>query len=141
MWMNVINIIYIDGELSVRGGDVDMKGGGGGLGGSIWLFCRIIIGYGKIIVYGGDGSKSSNSFGGGGVGGRIVMYFMINEIFISFSYEVFGGKVGNELVFENGGGGIVFIYYMWENYIIFLIDNGGRKLRDELNVIKDYNNL
>lgn len=141
MWLNVTDTIYIDGELSARGGDADVKGGGGGSGGSVWLFCRTITGYGKITAHGGDGSKSSSSPGGGGAGGRIAMYFMINETFTSFSYEAFGGKAGNEMVSENGGGGTVFIYHMWENHTTLLIDNGGRKPRDKLNVIKDYNNL
>lgn len=69
------------------------------------------------------------------------MYFMINETFNDFSYEAFGGRAGNEQVSENGGGGTVFIYHMWENHTTLLIDNGGRKPKDKYKIIKDYNAL
>lgn len=94
LWMNVIGLIDIDGLVLVNGEDVILLfGSGGGSGGSIWMYCKKIKGYGRIVVNGGVGFFYSRVFGGGGVGGRIVIYFEVNEILIYFVYEVWGGVV------------------------------------------------
>lgn len=51
----------------------------------MWIYCYIIKGYGKIIVNGGLFLEDIyNYYGGGGVGGWIVVYFMKNDIFLYF---------------------------------------------------------
>lgn len=76
LWMNVIGLIDVDGLVFVNGEDVlFLIGSGGGSGGSIWMYCKMIRGYGRIVVNGGVGFKDSLYFGGGGVGGRVVIYF------------------------------------------------------------------
>lgn len=76
LWMNVIGLIDVDGLVLVNGEDVLLLiGSGGGSGGSIWMYCKIIRGYGRIVFNGGVGLSYSLYFGGGGLGGRIVIYF------------------------------------------------------------------
>lgn len=47
LWLNVTNMIEIDGELRSDGQDAVGDGGGGGSGGSIWMYCRVFRGQGK----------------------------------------------------------------------------------------------
>lgn len=49
LWLNVTNMIEIDGELRSDGQDAVGDGGGGGSGGSIWMYCRVFRGQGKGI--------------------------------------------------------------------------------------------
>ena len=79
--MNVTNLLEIDGALSADGADAQPQGGGGS-GGSVWVFCYIIKGYGKITANGG----SSPEDGGGGAGGRIAVYFKKNDTFSYFRW-------------------------------------------------------
>lgn len=75
-------------------------------------------------------------YGGGGVGGWIVVYFRSNRIY-SGVFEFLGGDFIGDVFF--GGVGIVFLYYFIYKYCIFLISNVGRKvLFIEYLVIKDY---
>lgn len=141
IWMNVTNVIDIDGEVSARGGDADGNGGGGGSGGSVWMWCYKVKGYGKITAHGGHGSSKATSPGGGGAGGRIAMYFKVNETMSSFRYQAIGGKAGIDGQSENGGGGTAFIYHMLENHTTLILDNGGQQPKDKWNVIDDYGNL
>lgn len=140
IWMNVTKTIEIDGEVSAKGGNADSNGGGGGAGGSIWMFCNIIKGFGKITSHGGQGSSKTNNPGGGGAGGRIGIYFKVNLTMMSFSYEAHGGPAGGSAA-ENGGAGTVFIYHLIEDHTTLLIDNGGLQPKDKYNVIADYNDL
>ena len=80
--MNVSLLLEIDGILSVDGADAQPQGGGGS-GGSVWIYCGIIKGYGKITANGGSSPPSSPS-GGGGSGGRIAVYFKQNDTFSYF---------------------------------------------------------
>ena len=130
IWMNVTDTIYIDGEVSSRGGD----GYAGGSGGSVWMYCELIKGYGKITAHGGDATN-----GGGGAGGRVAVYFNRNETMNSFRFQAIGGKGGSSG--ENGGAGTVFVYHMIENHKTLIIDNGGHEPWDKENVITDYSDL
>ena len=94
--MNVTGGILIDGEVSADGGEADGNGGGGGSGGSIWMYCNLIRGYGKITANGGPGSLNVGSPGAGGAGGRVAMYFWQNETMTGFSYHARGGTYGQE---------------------------------------------
>ena len=86
--MNVSFLLEIDGVLTVDGADAQPQGGGGS-GGSVWIYCGIIKGYGKITANGGSsppGPHGTN--GGGGAGGRIAVYFKQNDTFSYFRYVI-----------------------------------------------------
>ena len=58
--MNATDTVYIDGKLTANGGagqTVMAVSGGGGSGGSIWIHCDTITGYGQIETKGGMGSS------------------------------------------------------------------------------------
>jgi len=80
-------LLEIDGVIAVNGGEAVSQGGGGS-GGSIWIVCDILKGYGKITANGGDSPSDSKYgyHGGGGAGGRIAVYFQKNETFSQFRY-------------------------------------------------------
>ena len=84
--MNVSNLLEIDGALTADGAN-SLPQGGGGSGGSVWIYSNIIKGYGKITANGGSSPEdtSSNHYhGGGGAGGRIAVYFAKNKTFSYF---------------------------------------------------------
>lgn len=147
IWMNVTNTINIDGIVSANGEAGPGAASGGGSGGSIWMYCKRILGYGKISANGGDGyMKNGFQPGGGGAGGRIAIYFQVNETSTYFVYEARGGsargcKIGREDLCEAeaGGPGTVFLYHMVEEHRTLLIHNGGQK--PLVSAIGDYNNL
>ena len=59
IWLYVTGTFYIDGTLSADGGDGATVLGvvsGGGSGGSIWVHCHTITGFGTMHVNGGKGS-------------------------------------------------------------------------------------
>ena len=49
LWLNITNLIEVDGELSTDGGEAVGNSGGGGSGGSIWMYCRVFRGLGNLI--------------------------------------------------------------------------------------------
>ena len=59
IWLNVTDTIQIDGTISANGGSGETvlgKLSGGGSGGSIWLHCNTVTGFGMIQAAGGQGS-------------------------------------------------------------------------------------
>jgi hypothetical protein len=48
IWLNATNMIEIDGRLSANAGNAISAYGGGGSGGSIWVYCRVFRGMGTI---------------------------------------------------------------------------------------------
>ena len=141
IWMNVTGFILIDGEVTANGGHADNNGGGGGSGGSIWMYCNLIKGYGRIAANGGSGSTNASSPGAGGGGGRIAMYFWNNETMTGFDYHTLGGESGDPVRAENGGGGTAFLYHMVEEHRTLIIDNGGLQPRDRYHIIETYHDL
>ena len=139
IWFNVTDTIFIDGEVTANGED-GIYGSGGGSGGSIWMHCNEIKGYGNITAHGGKGSDYSYSTGSGGAGGRIAVYFQVNNTMSSFRYLAIGGPAGGAQS-ENGGAGTAFIYHMLENHTTIILDNGGNHPRDQYNIIDDYSDL
>ena len=78
-------MLEVDGVVTANGADAASQGGGGS-GGSIWIVCNILKGYGKFTANGG-GSPTDAKYGyhgGGGAGGRIAVYFRKNETFSQF---------------------------------------------------------
>ncbi|CAH1775844.1 unnamed protein product, partial [Owenia fusiformis] len=143
IWMNVTNMIHIDGEVTCHGGDVaDGFGGGGGSGGSIWMYTELIKGYGSIKANGGAGSDGSDSNyrGAGGGGGRIAIYFNVNETMTGFNYHAWGGATGGANA-EPGGAGTVFIYAMVQTHRTLIIDNGGQDPKDVEHVLGNYEDI
>ena len=142
IWMNVTGVIYIDGEVSAHGSPAaETSGGGGGSGGSIWMYCELIKGYGRISANGGAGSELTSDPGGGGAGGRVALYFRRNETFSSFRYTAYGGAAGDGNGAQNGGGGTVFIYHLLEDHQTLIIDNNGLQPPSEEHIINDYGDL
>ena len=147
LWMNVTGLIDVDGLVSANGEDAtSLTGSGGGSGGSIWMYCKTIKGYGRIAANGGAGSTNSGSPGGGGAGGRIAIYFEVNETSTYFVYEARGGaalgcQLGREDLCkaEAGGPGTVFLYHMIHTHRTLLIHNGGQK--PLVSAIADYSDL
>lgn len=145
LWMNVTNVIDVDGVVSAHGESATDKYSGGGSGGSIWMYCKTIKGYGKITANGGSGSM--NGFpGGGGAGGRIAIYFQENKTSTYFIYETRGGaaqgcQFGKEHLCqaEAGGPGTVFLFHMIHTHRTLLIHNGNQK--PLVSAIEDYNDL
>ena len=141
LWFNVTGFIHIDGVVSANGADGVAGGGGGGSGGSIWMYCRLIKGYGKITANGGRGSTNTAHPGAGGAGGRVAVYFRKNETMTGFGYHCRGGATGKDGQAENGGAGTAFIYHMENDHRTLVVDNGGLSPRDEFNIIKSYSDL
>ena len=146
LWMNVTGVIDVDGIVSANGEDTPTVGSGGGSGGSIWMYCKKIKGYGKISANGGAGSINPSYPGGGGAGGRIAIYFQENETSTYFVYEARGGAALGCQVdkielckAEAGGPGTVFLYHMIQTHRTLLIHNGGQK--PLVSAIDDYSDL
>ena len=138
LWLNVTNTLHIDGVISTNGEDgansytsgnaILMSGGGSG--GSLWIHCNVINGYGQLLANGGQGSSMNSSVGGGGgAGGRIALYFQANKTFSSFRFLAGGGRSGAEDCqdCEDGGPGTSFIYHMLEEHRTLIVDNNGLK--------------
>ena len=138
LWFNITGTIDIDGIVSADGVSGIGTNSGGGSGGSIWMHCNTIKGYGKITANGGDGSAR---YGSGGAGGRIAVYFQTNRTMSSFRYQTYGGSSGSDTFAENGGGGTVFIYNTLKDHQTLIIDNGGKKTFDKYKLISDYHDL
>ena len=84
LFVNVTNLLEIDGTLSADGSDAQTQGGGGS-GGSVWVLCDVIKGYGQITANGGSSPQDSAGYhGGGGAGGRVAVYFRQNDTFSYF---------------------------------------------------------
>lgn len=137
--MNVTGEIYLDGVVSASGENGLKDGSGGGSGGSIWMYCKTIKGYGKIEANGGSGSFSKSLPGGGGAGGRIAIYFQENFTSPYFVYEARGGSTCTGCSAEAGGPGTVFLYHMIYDHRTLLINNG--KQEPLQSAIENYNDL
>ena len=113
----------IDGRISANGQNAptggQRSGCGGGSGGSIWITCDELDGYGSIQARGGTGSTGK---AGGGSGGRVVVnYRDIHNYNGSFSVR---GGTG----LEDGASGTVYLeqgngtHVTWRKLIV---DNEG----------------
>lgn len=78
MLLNVSYTLIVDGQLIVRGGNLELVQVGGGSGGSIMIYIYIVDGDGFVFVVGGSGYVQSVLYGGGGGGGRVVFYYYYN---------------------------------------------------------------
>jgi hypothetical protein len=131
LWINVTDTIQLDGEITSNGGDAEAPYSGGGSGGAIWLHCRTIKGTGNMTAHGGNGffhvdlhgiAVHPNRGGGGGAGGRIALYFVINNTFTG-QFLAFGGDSQQEV----GGPGTSFLYHMVEEHRTLVVHNGFRR--------------
>ena len=147
LWMNVTGEIFVDGVVTANGENGVAEGSGGGSGGSVWMYCKTIKGYGKISANGGSGSMSRSYPGGGGAGGRIAIYFQENVTSPYFIYEARGGaafgcefgKEREKCKAEAGGPGTVFLYHMIHDHRTLLIHNGHQQPLES--AIDDYSDL
>ena len=128
--------IHIDGVVSANGNPGGSYGGGGS-GGSIWMHCNLILGYGSIMTNGGAGGSSS----GGGAGGRIALYFWQNRTATGFKFESHGGAPNSCNDCEGGGPGTAFLYHMEHDHRSLYVENAyitpKQKLIDWDNLAED----
>ncbi|MBL4658699.1 MAG: T9SS type A sorting domain-containing protein [Flavobacteriales bacterium] len=83
IWLNVVNVLNIDGIITAEGMDgssINSAASGGGSGGSLVLCAETITGSGRMSVNGGNGGTATYD-GGGGSGGRLAMYAQTNSYF------------------------------------------------------------
>ena len=114
----------VDGRISVNGQDSptggQRSGCGGGSGGSIWITCDELDGYGSIQARGGSGSSG---VAGGGSGGRIAVYYRdIHNYNGTFSVR---GGTG----LEPGASGTLYLEQSNGTHVIrrkLVVDNEGR---------------
>ena len=97
-------------------------GSGGGSGGSVWATCQNFIGSGYIRAKGGNG----NTYGGGGAGGRITVYYVTGG-FHSDQTDASGGQAGSGSSVEPGGPGVIYLEGQSPVVKNLRIDNKGRK--------------
>lgn len=92
----------LDGLLTANGEDgPPLSTAGGGSGGSIWIECQDLSGYGSIIVDGGAGSPA---LGGGGSGGRLAIY---HTTMINFNGTL--SATGGKSSIEPGAAGTIYL--------------------------------
>lgn len=91
-----------NGEISVNG----LNGGtgaGGGSGGSLWIETGTLAGNGIFKANGGAGGGTQ---AGGGAGGRIAIYYDINNSFIFDSDHIQASRGSG---YQNGGPGTIYL--------------------------------
>ena len=135
IWLNVTNLIQIDGELRSDGTDARSTTGGGGSGGSIWMYCHQIKGMGNVTARGGN--QFPGGSGGGAAGGRIAIYFNINQTYLG-TYQSHGGDAANNG--EPGGPGTVFLYHQQNNHSTLYLNNLGR-VSTHVQTIRNYTDI
>ena len=91
--------LELDGLVSLKGLDGKGVDSGGGSGGSLWIECTNITGYGTVNVIGGSGTSQ----GGGGAGGRVAIHIRFKHKFAGI-YEAYGGSGG-----AYGAAGTVYV--------------------------------
>lgn len=115
--------MILDGQITCDGENGPKSStAGGGSGGSVWINCKELSGFGTISVNGGAGSPSS---GGGGSGGRIAIYHQ--------TMKKYNGSIsakGGTSSIEDGGPGTVYLETKNETRVVsrvLRLDNRGRK--------------
>ena len=88
----------------------------------MWATCQSFIGSGNIRAKGGNG----NTYGGGGAGGRINIYYVTGG-FHSDQTDASGGQAGSGSSVEPGGPGVVYLEGQSPVVKNLRIDNKGRK--------------
>ena len=121
IWLNVSNILRVDGSLIANGAGSSVSGMGGGAGGSINISAGILAGIGSIAVIGGQGGGVSTSASGGGAGGRVALKYGSN----SFSGTV-SARGGNATGTAFGGGaGTIYQKLTGVSVGTLSVDNAG----------------
>src|SRR5690625_4728643 len=97
--------VLLDGSISADGHSVYR---GGGSGGSVWLTVGELSGSGLISANGGSGgSGGSTRLGSGGGGGRVAVYYQLNDGFSIDNVQALGGTATGSS-YENGGAGSIY---------------------------------
>jgi plastocyanin len=122
--MNVSGTLSVDGLVHANGAN-GVSSSGGGSGGSVLIFANRLTGYGSIQSLGGAGGTDANYPGGGGAGGRIAVYFQLNQTYMG-TFQTFGGlgRLGAIRSSSTGGAGTVFLYAMATRERRLLVDGG-----------------
>nr|XP_054759184.1 uncharacterized protein LOC129265193 [Lytechinus pictus] len=92
--------VIIDGIISANGEPSLYARAGGGSGGSVWVECEELDGFGTISVDGGNGQLE----GGGGAGGRVAINYQ-NMVNFNGTFTATGGSSSK----EDGGAGTVYL--------------------------------
>ena len=110
IWIEWVGIIWLNGRISADGGSTSCaydrdRSGGGGSGGSCYVFAHSLQGAGTVSAVGGDSGKKCTSFypGGGGSGGRIAMYVKSDFSVTRQGGEWQGRFSGNISMWTHGG--------------------------------------
>ncbi|WAR26294.1 hypothetical protein MAR_011998 [Mya arenaria] len=134
--IEVSDMLMIDGEIRVNGGDGRNITGGGGSGGTLQIDTYNFRGMGNITANGGG--RFAAGTGGGGAGGRIALYFRQNVTYWG-GFQCHGGYSAGSA--EPGGPGPVFIYNVAKEHSTLYINNNGLQTPTEVNLIRDYTDI
>jgi hypothetical protein len=113
--LRVRDTLRLDGMLSANGGAAgsvgcSLAGSGGGAGGSILVVAPTIAGEGALHVDGGwggfGGCTGPGDDGGGGGGGRIAVYYGVDDAFAGFTTSTATGGIGGR---PGAAGTILFL--------------------------------
>lgn len=140
MFLNISNMLELDGEIRSDGQDATGLSDGGGAAGSILIHTRVFRGLGNITANGGGQyvGNGGQGTGGGGSGGRISIFFNINNTYHG-GYQCHGGSVvGNAA--QPGGPGTVFMFHKEYNHTTLYVNNDDLQSAHDA-YIKDYNDI
>ncbi|MBU2652751.1 MAG: LamG domain-containing protein, partial [Bacteroidetes bacterium] len=122
VYINISDILYLNGTIVANGETGESKlgrGGGGGSGGSIFVNTSTLKGFGNFTARGGNGGDQADD-GGGGSGGRIVVYFNTIQDITYDESKVTGGT-GPGIATDGAPGTLAFIN---KNYNTLTVSEG-----------------
>lgn len=106
------------------------------------MYCRVFRGMGNITANGGSQYPGGSGTGGGGAGGRVAIYFNVNNTYLG-SYQSHGGDVfntGSHVQASVGGPGTIFLYHQEYQHRTLYVNNDGLQTKQDA-YIHDYNDI
>jgi hypothetical protein len=89
---NISGNIILNGSIGAST-STGYNAAGGGSGGGLWIYTKIITGSATFIAKGGKGGASTSGNGGGGAGGRLLVQYCTDSS-SSFTVDIIGGLKG-----------------------------------------------
>ncbi len=124
--LTVANTLTINGNITAVGGYGNSNDsyhvGGGGAGGSVWIYTGTLAGSGYIRANGGD-ARDDDRDGGAGGGGRVAIYYTTNTFPTSQIFANGGKPNGWDWGVQKGGAGTIFMKTPSETYGSLTLDN------------------
>jgi len=114
---NVSNTLTLAGFILVNG-ESSGSWWSGGSGGSVYITTKTFSGSGSVFANGGDGCTYYGGVGAGGGGGRIAIYYDVNNF--TGSLQTYGGRGRG-----NGGPGTIYLKSSAQENGDLIIDNNG----------------